>query len=251
MQTSGFQELGLNAVYLPFPTKKERLGDLLTAFSEIGLQGFNVTVPFKSDIIPHLDEVDPAALALGSVNTVIRTKTGWKGYSTDGAGYVRGLQEKDFAPEGKTVALLGAGGSAKAVAYALAEAGIESLDIINRTKVNAEELKSLLAQHFPKLKITTEQSHDNYDLLLNTTSFGMKAGDCPASQALIASAGFVSDIIYNPKETELLKQAAALGKPTQNGLSMLLFQGVLAFEIWTDKPAPVTVMQKVLQNHMS
>ena len=161
------------------------------------------------------------------------------------------MEEENFNPKAKTVAILGAGGSAKAVAYALAEAGISQLDIINRTVENAEALKALLDPHFPKLKIECSQSLTSYDLLLNTTSFGMKAKECPASPQLIASASFVCDIIYNHAQSELLAQAAAMGKPAQNGISMLLFQGVLALELWTKQPAPVKVMAKVLKNHLS
>ncbi len=251
MQTMGMQAINENAVYLPFLTEKERLGDLLKAFEEINLQGFNVTVPFKSDIIPYLDEIDPAARVLGSVNTVIHTRKGWKGYSTDGAGFVRGLQVKEFDPKGKKVALLGAGGSAKAVAYALCEAEISHLDIINRTKANSEALMDLLGSHFPNITISTVEDLLHYDLLVNTTSVGMREGDCLASHDLIKSADFVCDIIYNPIKTDLLKKAEAMGKETQNGMLMLLYQGVLALEIWTKKTAPVKVMAKVLKNHLS
>ncbi len=245
MQTKAFQALGINAVYLPFLAQADQLGELLQAFQLIGLKGFNVTVPFKEAILPHLDELSPEAQALGSVNTVTLQEGKWIGYSTDGAGFVRGLAELDFTPKKAEICLLGAGGSAKAIAWALAQAGAAHLTLLNRSPEKAVALQNLLRQAFPPLSLSTKNQGQDFDLLINATSLGMKDG-CPADNKLIAQAKRVSDIIYNPPQTELLRRARKLDKATQNGAAMLLYQGAIAFEIWTKQPAPVTVMQNSL-----
>jgi len=249
MHSAAFQSIGRNAVYLPFLSTKDQLAELLKAFELIGLQGFNVTVPFKEAILHHLDEVDQAAKVLGSVNTVLFGPDGWKGYSTDGPGFLRGLTEQGWEPKNKRICLLGAGGSAKAIAWSLASAKVASITLLNRTLDRALELKTMLESYFPQVEFLLEDQLEEYDLLINSTSLGMQGG-CPANDELIAKSLRVSDIIYNPRETELLQKAQALGKKTQNGISMLLYQGVEAFEIWTKQPAPVTIMQQSLEESL-
>lgn len=251
MQTAALQAVGINAVYLPFLAQPGRLQPLLTAFLEIGLQGFNVTVPFKEEILPLLDEISPMARRLGSVNTVVRENNRWVGHSTDGAGFVTSLEATGFACKNKRVCLLGAGGSAKALAWALAERGIYSLTIINRTPKKSMELGQELrkAGLGIQLGFNGYRLDEEFDLLINSTSLGMKGG-CPAEDDLIRRSHQVVDIIYNPAETELLQKARAMGKPASNGLGMLLYQGVQAFEIWTKQAAPVTLMHRILETSL-
>jgi len=247
MHTQAFQQLGLNAVYLPFPLQENQLPQLFNAFSLTGVQGFNVTVPYKEKIIPYLDQVSKEAQLLGSVNTVMRTAEGWWGTSTDGAGFVRSLQEEKFVIPKAKVLLLGAGGSAKAVALALVEAGIHSLHIMNRTAAKAQLLTDLCRQENPALETSVNPAViEAYDLLVNCTSIGMEDASCPASDELIQKSRFIIDIIYNPVKTTLLHKAEKFNIAHCNGLGMLLHQGVAAFEIWTKQRAPVEVMKKSL-----
>lgn len=247
MQTQAFQTLGINAVYLPFPMEEESLPQLPQAFEITGVKGFNVTVPYKEKIIPYLDEVDADARLLGSVNTVVRTAKGWVGYSTDGIGFVRSLQEKGVELSNTKILLVGAGGSAKSITIALCRAGISELHILNRTVANAEKLLSITNQITPNLITSINaEAQEEYDILINCTSIGMKEPISPVDDAYIKQSKFVVDIIYNPAKTVLLEKAESYGIPYANGLGMLLYQGTEAFEIWTQQKAPVEVMRKSL-----
>jgi shikimate dehydrogenase len=247
MHTNALQSIGLNAVYLPFSIQKEKLPDLLPSFELLGIEGFNITVPHKENIIPYLDQLSPAAQILGSVNTVIHTSNGWMGYSTDGNGFLRSLKHEDIPYQQKTILMIGAGGAAKAIAVALAQVGVKELIIVNRTQEKADSLATILKKAFPDLAIRTSLvDTDSFDLLINTTSVGMEDDRSPIEDYWIQKSDYITDIIYNPPKTTLLKKAEQFGKKTLNGLGMLLYQGVEAFEIWTGQPAPEALMRKTL-----
>ncbi|MCP4755986.1 MAG: shikimate dehydrogenase [Proteobacteria bacterium] len=249
MQTLAFQHVGLNAIYVPFPIQDKSIPHLLKAFSITGVRGFNVTVPFKEIIIPYLDELSSEAKILGSVNTVIGTSEGWKGYSTDGSGFVRSLSESGIAVSGKDVMLVGAGGAARSIALSLCLGGIRRLHILNRTVSKAEKLADTILRAAPNVQVRIgSDSTEPYDILINSTSVGMHGHSCPVSDDLIRKCGLIVDIIYNPPQTSLLKKAVQNGIPQENGLGMLLYQGVEAFEIWTGKKAPIEVMKTSLSN---
>ncbi|MBU3916850.1 shikimate dehydrogenase [bacterium] len=247
MQTHAFQSLGLNSVYLPFPTEEDNLPLLLDAFRITGVRGFNVTVPFKEKIIPYLNVLSKDAEILGSVNTVIFGSNGWKGYTTDGSGFIRSLKESRIDISGKKVLLIGAGGSAKAVSLSLAQNKVSSIHINNRTVEKAERLSGILLKENPNLNVEVNpDSNEKYDILINSTSVGMQDEECPVSEAVIRNCKRVIDIIYNPLTTPLLQIAIQNGIPCDNGIGMLLYQGVEAFEIWTGKKAPVILMKERL-----
>lgn len=247
MHSVAFQNIGHNAVYLPFQILPEQLPKLLPSFEILGVKGFNVTVPYKEKIIEYLDWLSPQAKFLGSVNTVIFENGLWKGYTTDGNGFVRSLEAEGENLKGKSVVLVGAGGSAKSIAVALLEKEIASLTIINRTEKKANQLVRLLKQLNEKIDIhSTLIDTAPLDILINSTSVGMEDSCVPVKAELIKKSDFIVDIIYNPPETVLLKNARSMGKKTLNGLGMLLYQGVEAFEIWTEKSAPINVMKKSL-----
>ena len=247
MQTHAFQSLGLNSVYLPFPTEEDNLPLLLDAFRITGVRGFNVTVPFKEKIIPYLNVLSKDAEILGSVNTVIFGSNGWKGYTTDGSGFIRSLKESRIDISGKRVLLIGAGGSAKAVSLSLAQNKVSSIHINNRTVEKAERLSGILLKENPNLNVEVNpDSNEKYDILINSTSVGMQDEECPVSEAVIRNCKRVIDIIYNPLTTPLLQIAIQNGIPCDNGIGMLLYQGVEAFEIWTGKKAPVILMKERL-----
>ena len=249
MHSVAFQKIGYNAVYLPFPIEENRLGRLLEAFRLIGVLGFNVTIPFKEKIVPYLDRLSPAANTLQSVNTVVRVDDLWVGDSTDGSGFVRSLEETNVEITDQSVLLIGAGGSARAIAYALAEKKIKRLQIVNRTKEKAEAMKNMLGSSYPRIQVNISQEiRESFDILINCTSVGTKEGASPVSEEEMCRCRQIIDIIYNPLQTTLLKKAGKKGLSWQNGLGMLLYQGVEAFEIWTGRHAPVDTMKNILFN---
>ena len=251
MHSLSFQYLGLNAVYVPFPVLERDLPSLLNALSVIGVKGLNVTVPYKERIVPFLDELSPAAETLGSVNTILRNDSQWKGFSTDGAGFVRSAKEEGINFKDKTVILYGGGGSAKAIALAIAVEGISQLAIVNRTKHKAQKIAEILLGSVPSLTTTIDGDLPvDADILINSTSVGMKNEECPVADEQIKRSRCIIDIIYNPPETPLIRKAKTIGIPAYNGMGMLLYQGIEAFEIWTGQTAPKEIMVESLQRSM-
>lgn len=248
MHTQAFQEIGINAVYLPFEISEKQLSNLLNAFDLLDIKGFNVTVPFKTKILPFLDQLSAEAKILQSVNTVKKINGNWHGYSTDGAGLVRSLADMNFQIKNKKVLLLGAGGSATAIAYALMNSGASLLQVHNRTLSKAENLINMIQPHFPdgKLSIAPKPMDFKFDLLINATSVGLNEDISPVNSQTVSLCDNVVDIIYSPLQTQLMKIAESLNIRNSNGLGMLLYQGVEAFEIWTEKQAPVKKMKETL-----
>lgn len=250
MHTQAFQEIGINAVYLPFELTDKQLPKVIQAFELLGVKGFNVTVPFKSKIIPFLDQLSPEAQTLQSVNTVKNINGKWHGFSTDGTGLIRSLHENHIHLKGKEVLLLGAGGSAAAIAYALMETGVSSLHILNRTQSKADKIIRMLQPCFPDGKFSSDRIPIDFkfEILINSTSVGMKKDMSPVDSDIVSKCNYVADIIYSPLKTRLMKIADSLNIKNSNGLGMLLYQGVAAFEIWSGKKAPVNKMKETLFN---
>lgn len=235
--------LGLEAAYDARVVRRGELPDYLRWARDHGVAGFNATMPHKEDLLPLLDGIDPAARLTGAVNTVCLREGAWVGFNTDGAGALSALGEVlGFDPAGSTVTLLGAGGAAKAVALALAQAGAERVQVCNRTLERAGEL---CARH-PRLTPapfdpdTLERLCRGADLLVNCTSLGMEG--CPRQFEgfsfldALPPHGAVFDLIYHPAETELLAQARRRGLRAMNGLPMLVWQAVLALEHFLNRP---------------
>lgn len=235
--------LGLEAAYDARVVRRGELPDYLRWARNHGMAGFNATMPHKEDLLPLLDGIDPAARLTGAVNTVCLREGAWVGFNTDGAGALSALGEVlGFDPAGSTVTLLGAGGAAKAVALALAQAGAERVQVCNRTLERAVEL---CARH-PRLTPapfdpdTLERLCRGADLLVNCTSLGMEG--CPRQFEgfsfldALPPHGAVFDLIYHPAETELLAQARRRGLRAMNGLPMLVWQAVLALEHFLNRP---------------
>lgn len=219
------------------------------------MDGFNVTVPYKQKIIPYLDEVNEDASKMGAVNTVVNRDGKWIGYNTDGIGYLRSLEGKFpnlFAEKNKRILLIGAGGAARGIYYALVTAGFHQIDIANRTAESAKEIATL-KNKATSTKILSlsdaEQQIDAYDVIIQTTSVGMKPKQDMSILSLdkIKPTSIVSDIIYQPLRTKLLMQAQTKGASTHFGHTMLLYQAQYAFEIWTNKKVPVDDMDDQLQ----
>lgn len=258
MHNAAFQDLNLNWVYLPFNVPPEHLKQAVAAVRALNLAGVNVTVPHKQAVLPYLDELTPAADAIGAVNVIINEKGKLIGDNTDGAGFTKALREETgFTPKGKCAVILGAGGAARAVAVQLAFEGIKEIAVVNRSLSRAENLaKTLLQRHNVKVSVLTFEQETillevlrGADLVVQATKVGMHphVEQClPIPDAALHKNQVVCDLIYNPVATKFLQLAKSAGAVTVNGLGMLLYQGVLAFELWTKTKAPVDVMREAL-----
>ena len=242
MHNAALRALGLDWAYLPFDVDPdeanvERAVAGLRAMSFVGV---NVTVPLKELVLPYLDAVDDVAAQIGSVNTIHNKDGTLTGYSTDGAGFVRALESVGQSAEGREAYILGAGGSARAVAWALAAAGSQCR-IANRTLSKSEALASDISRVYPGRAQAAGWGADTtlFDLLVQTTSVGMspRPGEMPALPPGAFEAGpFVCDLIYAPAKTRLMEHAEAVGCQTMNGVKMLVYQGALALSLWTGLP---------------
>jgi len=259
MHNAAFKELGLNLVYVAFTVTRNELKDAISGARSLGLRGLNVTMPHKNAVITYLNETDSTAKVIGAVNTILNNQGKLIGYNTDGVGALRALKENGISPDGKKMLLLGAGGAAKAIAFQAAQE-VEELVILNRTSEKAEKLAEVLRREFGKRVKGGELSAEvlkkemkDADILVNATSVGMHpdVNRSPVPSDLLRSDLCVMDIIYNPLETKLLKDAKTVGAKVVSGLEMLLYQGAVAFEIWTNCPAPVEVMKKAALNKLA
>ncbi|MGY8697979.1 MAG: shikimate dehydrogenase [bacterium] len=252
MHNAAFSALKMDARYLAFPVKPEQVQQALEGIRVLNISGINVTVPHKSSVIPYLDEVTPLAQKLGAVNTILNVDGRLSGTNTDISGFVRSLGALKFSPKNKNVAVLGAGGSARAVLAGLADAGASRILIHNRTAGHAESLVTEFSHNFPETQLTAVSlqtvQDSNLDLLVNTTTVGMESDESPLDLSQCVKIEHVLDLIYSPAKTRLLRQAEELGIPAVNGSGMLLYQGCDAFTFWTGKPAPENVMREQLLN---
>ena len=239
-----FEANGIDALYLPIEVKSEDLEKLVQGFRLMNFGGFNITKPHKLDIMKYLDELDPLAQKIGAVNTVVYRDKKMIGYNTDGFGFIKSIEKKlgKKVKEELTILILGCGGAVKSVAMALADWGIKKVIIANRTLSKADELIEQINENWPgkAQAISMEESElkkvlPNADLIVNGTSLGMNDAPerTPIAKELLRKDVFVYDMIYSPPMTQLLKDAKAAGAQTENGLEMLLYQGLLAFELWT------------------
>lgn len=258
MHNAAFKALKLDFAFLAFKVKAADVEKAVSGMRALGIHGLNVTMPHKSAVINYLDEVDQAAKAIGSVNTILNKKGRLFGFNTDGVGALQALRENGVEPRGKKVLLLGAGGAARAIAYTLAREADE-LVILNRTAKQAAELANLLKQTFDRKVVADALSpnaiKDNLqdsDVLINATSVGMKpnANQTPVAFEWLRPDLAVMDIVYNPVETKLSKDAKAAGAKVVSGFEMLIYQGAASFEIWTRHSAPVEVMRHAALNHL-
>lgn len=220
------------------------------------LNGFNVTVPYKQKIIPYLDSLDKNAKTLGAVNTVLNKDGKWIGYNTDSIGYVRALETKypELTKERKSkhVLILGAGGAARGIYCGLDFAGYVNIDIANRTTEKAREIAELRSELTNTDILTLKEAENNllkYDIIIQTTSVGMKPNTENTIIHLksIKKDVIVSDIVYQPIKTKFLKEAENLGARIHYGHTMLLYQALYAFEIWTGLSVDINNMDEELQ----
>lgn len=257
MLNRAFKEAGINAVYAAFHVRPDELGDAVRGIRALGYRGINVTIPHKVEVMQYLDEIDEGASIVGAVNTIVNEAGKLIGYNTDGIGYVRSLKEETgIELKGKSVLLLGAGGAARGVAYALAKEGAGRIYIANRTKERALELADTINSYTEAIGLGMDElGHvvDEVQFVLNTTSAGMHphVEELPLPLELLRSHHLVSDLIYNPRITRFLREAEARGARIHGGLGMFIYQGAFAFEYWTGTPAPVAAMRQVVEQSLA
>ncbi len=255
------QELGIDCGYEKIRITKGDLSSFLTSDKCAEISGFNLTMPHKQDIIPHLDFIDVDAQTFNSVNTVKVKKTQLLGYNTDGQGCLRAIESTGHNCNGKNIVILGAGGVASTVALKMAVIGAESVTVLNRTLSGAQSLAENVLDKTGKsivcgeLNITemTKQCQ-NCDILINCTPLGMEGIDCDFEDFTflrdLPKDTLVYDLIYKPEMTNLLKEAARLGLDTLNGLDMLIYQGLLADEIFLDQSLDFPYLKSKIQERM-
>lgn len=258
MHNAAFKARRLNAVYLAFEVRPENLKDAFWGVKALGICGLNITIPHKEACIPFLEEVYPIARIIGAINTIHLKDGRLIGYNTDGRGFIRALKEVlKIKPRGKKFFILGAGGAARAIGFNLVKEGAKEVAFYDVVRSKAENLVIDLRLHFPNCRIELvsslpKSSLRDFDCLINATPVGMKKSDpLVIDPKVFHSRLAVCDLIYNPPQTRLIKIAKQKRLKAMNGLGMLLYQGVIAWELWTGKKAPVAVMRKALEKAVS
>ena len=259
MHNAAFRELNFDAVYALWETPPGMLAQRVASLRAPDMPGANVTIPYKEDVVPLLDECDTLATRIGAVNTIVNRDGKLVGYNTDAPGLVRALAEcpgSPFDARGKEIVILGTGGAARAAAVAMLDAGARFISILGRdwARIDAllHHLHSSAAKKFMHGALfgsaATNESLKRSDLVVNATSVGLIVSNGPPliDVNLLRVGSLVMDMVFNAGLTPLLQAAQAHGCFVMDGLSMLLYQGTLAFELWTGKDAPVEVMRNAL-----
>lgn len=241
------EELDHNLVYSAFPVQESLLEDAIKGAWALNALGLNVTVPYKSAVLPYLTEMDPLAEKIGAVNTLVRKETGFKGYNTDMPGLYRAMQEDGVELSGEDVLILGAGGVARAVAMMAATYGAATITVLNRTVEKAEVVCKEVQNAFPKAEIQAMALEDYRKLpgyayvTIQATNVGMHPD---VEGVVIADTDFYQkvkagyDLVFNPAVTRFMQCVRKAGAPAFNGLKMLLYQGIIAYELWNDCQVP-------------
>lgn len=258
MHNAAAQALGLNWAYVPLPVRPEAVATAVPALAALGFRGVNVTVPHKQAVMPLLDDIEPGARLIGAVNTIVVGENGrLTGHNTDWSGFLADLQAHDITVANRDCLLLGAGGSARAVAYGLARSGAR-VHLLARRIEQAEAVLADLRDQLPAAQLTCHALSDLRQvaaqrpapLIINCTPLGMTPHEdsSPWPDGLPFPAGAtLYDLVYNPPHTRLMQQAEAVGCHARNGLGMLVHQGAQAFALWTGQQPDTAVMTTALQ----
>lgn len=256
MHNAAFEHLGLDFCYVPFSVKKEYLDLAIKSVPALSIAGLNVTVPHKESVLPLLSELSDGAEMMGAVNTIKVIDDRLIGHNTDGVGFTTSLKEVNYCLRGRSLLILGGGGAAKAVVFQAAIEGAEEITIANRTVSKARLLKEQAERYFPSVNIESMGSGydelksviNRVDIVINTTSVGLKMGDpSPVPKEILHKGLFICDLIYNPPETALIRYAREIGCKYINGIGMLLYQGGASFRLWTDVEPPLEIMRRALE----
>lgn len=244
LHNAAFAQLGLDWAYLAFDVPAGRAANALDAMRVLGLAGLSVTMPHKEAVANAVDVLDPAAGLLRSVNTVVAQADGsLAGYSTDGDGLIASLRAAGVTVRDRTVCVLGGGGAARAICEALARAGAAHVAVVNRTPAAAEAAAALATSKGIAIgSIGTTRDVADADIVINATSVGMGSLELPCDPVLLRAGQVVADIVYHPRETELLRAARVVGAVTVEGLGMLVHQAALQQQLWHGAMPDVAVM---------
>lgn len=256
IHNAAFEALGLDFAYVAFHVKRGRAGDAMSAVRALGIRGLSVTIPHKVDVIPYLDSIDPVAEGIGSVNTVVHEAGRLLGYSSDGLGAIRALEEAGVRPQGKAILILGSGGAARAIAFALS--ALEPAPSLRILGIERPELERLAADLGSRTRVrvsasdlspaTLSSAMAEAEIVIHATPVGMapKTEESLVPPELIRKGQVVFDIVYTPLETKLLREARSAGATAVAGLGMFVHQAAVQFELWTGRAAPVDLMRRVV-----
>ena len=248
MHEAAYEALDMDARYVTFEPAEADLGPALRGARALGIGGLNVTIPFKEAVFDHVDP-DPLADRIGAVNTIDFSTDPPAGYNTDATGVIRALKRHEVRIEGQTAVVVGAGGAGRAMAFALADEWAR-VRIANRTVERAERLAAELEGATAHGLDALPEVVADADLLLNATSVGMEEDRSPVPAGALHTDLVVLDAVYQPIDTRLLRDATDVGAQTIDGAWMLLYQGVEAFEHWTNRSAPVGIMNQALRERL-
>jgi shikimate dehydrogenase len=247
IHNGAFKRLGWNAVYLAFEVKN--VEEALRGIRGLGVRGVSVTIPFKTEVVPLLDKIEGLAKKIGAVNTIVNRRGRLIGYNTDCDGAIEALEEK-MDLRGKRVVLLGAGGAARGIGFGLRERGYP-LTVVTRSKERGQALsKDLGCDYLPVSSLVRMKAGEfEADVIINATSLGMypRDGETPIPKTLLKERMMVMDIVYQPLQTKLLREAKEKGCVTVDGLEMLIRQGMAQFEIWTGRRLEIEQVKKDLR----
>ncbi len=254
IHNAAFDYLGLNWCYIPLPVQEGNLAKAVDGIKSLNFTGVNVTMPFKTEVIPMLDEVAMFAESVGAVNTILIDKGKLIGYNTDGRGFYTALiRDLGYEVKGRRVLVLGAGGASRSVTVSLALAGCGSIVIVNRSPERSRQLAEIILRSAPDIKVTWLSPEDNYDIvvaesdvIINATPLTTFNGALRVPVSLLNKNQLVCDLNYSLYQPPLLQEAEARGAQVMDGKGMLLYQAAAAFEIWTGLEAPVEVMRVAL-----
>ena len=261
-QQAALDHYGLDATYEAWQVEPAGVAGFVQGLRSPDVLGVNVTVPHKEAVIPHLDEVDDWATRAGAVNTIVNRGGRLTGHNTDGTGFLQALRDaSNFDPRGRRVLVLGAGGAARGVVLALIHQGVGHLTVANRTVARAQRLSQMALDDGIDAKAILLERESlsaaaaSAELIVNSTTIGMVHGPhengTPLFSEQIPSTVLVNDLVYNPLDTPLLREAAKAGASTLSGIHMLVYQGAASFEMWTGREAPVKVMLEAATQAMA
>lgn len=247
MQNAAFRALGLPWQYELLATPPAKLREVVARLRRADCAGANVTIPHKQAVFNLVDQVSETARKIGAVNTIINDHGRLIGDNTDVFGVLQTSAQAQIDPQAAQIVIMGAGGGARAVAFALAQAGAANICILNRTPSRAAELIDTIRTHFPHLSVAANcvDAIDHADIIVNATPIGMSphVGESPMPRGKNFPRGVIAfDLVYRPLQTQFLRDAGIAGAQTIDGLGMLVHQGAASFQMWTKQNAPIEIM---------
>lgn len=239
-----YKRVAINAAYKTFPCPPSQVPQAIESLKVLSISGSNVTIPYKETVMPYLDEIDPTARTLGVVNTISNLDGYLKGYNTDYEGFGLLFERRQWDLSGKSVTVLGTGGSSKMVVQYLKDHGVKDITLVSRT------IKESHSDSMVTYRTYDDSEAFSGDYLINTTPVGMypNTGVSPVSDETPTRFDAFIDLIYNPLETAFLKQARSIGKPAVNGLEMLIGQAIKSVEIWENRSISLNLMDELIQD---